>query len=62
VESAWNFVLADHHGNIGYQMSGLVPKRRESLRGLVPLPGWKSENDWQGFVRHEDLPRAINPE
>jgi len=62
VESDWNFLLADRHGNIGYQMSGLMPKRREGVSGLVPLPGWKKENDWQGFVSHEDLPRILNPE
>jgi len=62
LEGAFNFVFADRHGNIGYQMSGLFPKRREGTSGLVPLPGWDPENDWQGFVRHEDLPRCLNPE
>jgi len=62
VEAAFNFVLADRDGNIGYQMSGLCPKRRKAVSGFVPLPGWKEENDWQGFVSHEDLPRCLNPE
>jgi penicillin G amidase len=62
VESAWNFLLADRYGNIGYQMSGLLPKRCEGVSGLVPLSGWKKENDWQGFVSHEELPRILNPE
>ncbi len=62
VETAWNFVLADSLGNIGYQMSGLMPKRREGVSGFVPLPGWKPENDWQGFEAPEDLPRCINPD
>jgi len=61
-ESAFNFVLADRHGNIGYQMSGLMPKRREGLSGFVPAPGWNKENDWQGFVAPENLPRCLNPE
>lgn len=61
VETAWNFVLADRHGNIGYQMSGLMPKRREGASGFVPLAGWKQENDWRGFVPHDDLPRVLNP-
>jgi penicillin amidase len=61
VETAWNFVLADRQGNIGYQMSGLMPKRREGTSGLVPLPGWKKENDWRGFASHEELPRWLNP-
>lgn len=61
VQSAFNWVLADRHGSIGYQMSGLMPKRREGVSGFVPLPGWKPENDWQGFVDYHDLPRCLNP-
>ncbi len=60
-ETAWNFVLADRRGNIGYQMSGLMPRRREGTSGFLPLPGWKPENGWQGFVPHDELPRALNP-
>lgn len=62
VETSWNFVFADTAGNIGYQMTGLMPKRREGVSGFVPLPGWDEENDWHGFVAPEDLPRCLNPE
>ena len=62
VETSWNFILADKNGNIGYQMSGLMPKRREGVSGFVPLPGWEEKNDWQGFEKPEDLPRCYNPE
>jgi penicillin amidase len=62
VESTWNFVVADTQGNIGYQMSGLMPKRREGVSGFVPLPGWEAQNDWQGFEKPQDLPRCYNPE
>ncbi|MEK7729470.1 MAG: penicillin acylase family protein, partial [candidate division KSB1 bacterium] len=62
VEAAFNWVFADRSGNIGYQMSGLLPARRVGVSGFVPLPGWKRENDWQGFVAHADLPRCLNPE
>lgn len=61
-EAAFNFVLADRHGNIGYQMSGLFPKRREGVSGFVPLAGWLRENDWQGFAEPQELPRCLNPE
>ena len=27
----------------------------------MPLPAWKKENEWQGFYRPEELPRAKNP-
>ena len=36
IETGWSFVLADVKGNIGFQMSGLVPQRREGGR----LPGF----------------------
>ncbi len=58
---AANWVLADRHGNIGYQMSGRLPRRRAGISGLVPLPGWLPENDWQGFFDATDLPRCLNP-
>lgn len=61
METAWNWVLADRHGNIGYQMSGRMPVRSEGRNGLVPLSGWDPENDWKGFVALRDLPRAFNP-
>ena len=62
IETSWNWVLADRDGNIGYQMSGLMPWRRKGLSGLAPVPGWMPENDWLGFVPMEDLPRSYNPE
>src|SRR5205085_1645585 len=62
LEPSFNWVLADRHGDIGYQMSGCMPIRRQGWCGLVPVAGWDPENDWQGFVAAEDLPRARNPE
>jgi penicillin amidase len=61
VETAWNWVLADRHGNIGYQMSGTMPVRGRG-NGLVPLPGWDPANDWKGIVPATDLPRTTNPD
>lgn len=62
LETAWNWVFADAQGQIGYQMSGLMPRRRAGVTGLIPLPGWEPENDWQGFEPPENLPRALNPD
>jgi penicillin amidase len=62
LETAWSWVLADREGNIGFQMSGLLPRRRPGVSGFVPLPGWDRGNDWQGFVDPHELPRALNPE
>ncbi len=62
VETAWNWVLADRDGHIGYQMSGLLPRRRAGVSGFVPLPGWDRDNDWRGFADVPVLPRAYDPE
>jgi penicillin amidase len=62
IETAWNMVFAGIDGDIGFQMTGMVPKRREGVSGFVPLPGWKKENDWKGFHSVKDLPRVKNPE
>lgn len=62
VETAWNWVLADRQGNIGYQMSGRLPERAPGHNGFVPLPGWDHGNDWRGFVPAERLPWIINPD
>ncbi len=61
LEVSFNWVLADNQGNIGFQMSGLMPKRKIGVSGFVPLPGWLSENDWQGYHEVADLPRSYNP-
>jgi len=61
LEMSFNWVFADAEGNIGYQMSGLVPKRRTGISGLIPVSGWDSRNDWRGFLPHTQLPRSYNP-
>jgi penicillin amidase len=62
VESAFNWVFADSAGDIGYQMSGLMPKRPDGWSGFAPRPGWDERFDWDGFVDAEELPRVHNPE
>lgn len=62
IESAGSWVIADIEGNIGFQMSGLMPKRGNNHKGFVPLEGWKSENDWQGYHDPKGLPNNYNPE
>ena len=61
VETGWDFVFADKAGDIGFQMTGKVPKRRASISGFVPLPGWDSENDWDSYISVEEMPRSLNP-
>ena len=55
-----NIVYADVDGNIGYQATGLVPIRAKG-QGLVPVPGWTGEYEWQGYIPFEELPSAFNP-
>ena len=61
-EGAFSWVLADRTGRVGYQMSGLMPLRRDGWSGLVPVPGWDPDNDWRGFATPEQLPRCVDPE
>jgi penicillin amidase len=56
-----NFVYADVDGNIGYQAVGRIPVRAPGDRGIVPMPGWAGEYDWQGYVPFEAMPRLFNP-
>lgn len=57
-----NFVYADVEGNIGYQTPGRIPVRAAEHSGLVPVPGWTDEYEWQGFIPYDSLPRIFNPE
>jgi len=58
LEMAFNWVLADQSGAIGYQMSGRMPLRDLPDSGLAPRPGWDPDTAWQGYAPAEDLPRA----
>ena len=57
-----NFVYADVEGNIGYQTPGRIPIRAQNHSGLVPVPGWTDEFEWQGFIPYDNLPSIYNPE
>jgi penicillin amidase len=61
LEWAFNWVMADRDGAIEYRMSGRVPRRRDGASGLLPLAGWRPEDDWQGFHDAADLPRRSTP-
>ena len=57
---AQNLVYADTSGNIGYQMPGDVPIRKNG-NGRYPVPGWNSQYDWTGFIPFDQLPYTFNP-
>jgi penicillin amidase len=56
-----NIVYADVDGNIGYQAPGKIPIRG-SWDGRLPVPGWRSEYEWEGFVPFDELPSLYNPD
>lgn len=58
---AQNLVYADVEGNIGYQMPGKIPIRKNG-DGLLPVPGWTDEYEWEGYIPFEELPYVFNPE
>jgi penicillin amidase len=59
VSISCNWVIADRTGNIGYQQSGLLPRRKAS--GLYPVPGWWTDHAWEGLVPPEELAWLENP-
>jgi penicillin amidase len=56
-----NMVFADVDGNIGYQTPGNIPVRAPGHDGLLPVPGWTGDNEWQGTIAFDDLPYSYNP-
>ncbi len=60
VTPVWNWVYADAEGNIGYQLVGLIPIRKKG-RGMLPVPGWLEEYDWDGYIPYDEMPRLFNP-
>ena len=56
-----NVTLADADGAIAYRLAGRVPRRR-SGDGRLPVPGWDSSHEWEGWIPDEELPRFANPE
>ncbi|CAN7417849.1 penicillin acylase family protein [Rossellomorea sp. LjRoot5] len=56
-----NFVFASKDGTIAYKANGKIPIRKRG-DGLLPVPGWDPDYDWQGFIHFDELPKVINPE
>ena len=54
-------VYADTQGNVGYQLVGQAPRRRQGY-GIVPSAGWAAGAGWEeGGIPFGDMPTAINP-
>jgi penicillin amidase len=57
---AQNLLYADTKGNIGYQMPGNIPIRKNG-DGTLPVPGWTDQYEWTGYVPFDQLPTVFNP-
>ncbi|MBM7703962.1 penicillin acylase family protein [Metabacillus iocasae] len=57
---AQNFVFAHKDGTIAYKANGRIPIRKKG-DGLLPVPGWTNEYEWEGFIPFNELPHTINP-
>ena len=55
-----NLVYADVEGNIGYQMPGDIPIRKNG-DGTLPVPGWTDDYEWTGYIPFDELPYTYNP-
>ncbi|MGE6752993.1 penicillin acylase family protein [Rossellomorea sp. NPDC071047] len=56
-----NFVFASEDGTIAYKANGKIPIRKKG-NGLLPVPGWDPDYEWEGFIPFEELPKVINPQ
>ncbi|MFN3840816.1 MAG: penicillin acylase family protein [Cyclobacteriaceae bacterium] len=55
-----NMIWADKAGNIGWQVVGIAPVRK-NWDGLLPVPG-DGRFEWEGFLPVKELPHIANPE
>lgn len=55
-----NMIWADTKGNIGWQVVGIAPIRR-NYSGLVPVPG-DGRFEWDGYLPILEQPHSYNPE
>lgn len=58
---AQNFVFASTDGTIAYRANGWIPIRQKG-EGLLPVPGWKKEYEWKGYIPWKELPTVVNPD
>lgn len=55
-----HIMAADVEGNIGFFLTGSIPKR-DKILGTFPRPGWTSKYDWHGTYSKNELPYVKNP-
>ena len=55
-----NLVIAHRDGSIGWQITGLLPRRGRGS-GVFPVPGWEPGYRWRGYLPFEQNPGVTNP-
>ncbi|OCX63106.1 penicillin acylase [Thioclava sp. SK-1] len=63
IAPAQNLILADQT-TVAMVTIGAIPKRdpNHQTKGMMPSPGWQSENKWQGYMPYSSNPRVERPE
>lgn len=56
-----NYAVADVDGTFGYIHEGKIPIRDEA-NGWRAVPGYDGKHEWRGYIPHDELPKAINPD
>ncbi len=54
-----NMIWADKKGNIGWQVVGIIPIRK-NFSGYVPVPG-DGRYEWAGYLPIKERPHSLNP-
>ena len=54
-----NMIWADKKGNIGWQVVGIAPVRK-NFSGMVPVPG-DGRYEWSGYLPIKERPHMLNP-
>ena len=55
-----NVMMVDDQGNIGWTISGRLPKRKGPPQWIAK--DWSTQEAWSGYYRPEEHPRLINPQ
>ncbi len=54
-----NMIWADRSGDIGWQVVGIAPVRK-NFSGMVPVPG-DGRYEWSGYLKMKKRPSIVNP-
>lgn len=55
-------MFASKDGTIAYKANGKVPIYEDPEDSQFPLRGWEEEDQWNGFIPFDELPRVVNPD